>query len=210
MPLITFVGDVHGHVQSLNQIIQRHEKHNPVIQVGDIGIGFNGKDNTTAFASHSNFFFIRGNHDNPEQCRKNPRYLGDFGYNSNFNLFYISGAWSIDQNMRLEGRDWWPEEELSMAQCGEVVDLWLKIKPDYVVTHEGPYAATHSILGLCGGRKINTRTGQLLDQLWEYHKPQLWIFGHWHVSKTQIIKGTEFITLAELEEKTLQIPAKST
>jgi len=35
--------------------------------------------------------------------------------------------------------------------------------------------------------------------LWGIHKPDLWIFGHFHNSWTQTIQGTEFRCLAELE-----------
>ena len=203
---ITFIGDVHGHFKPLQKIIDG--RPGAIVQVGDMGLGFPGYQ---ILFLESRVRFIRGNHDNPEACRKHPNYLGDYGYDPTLNLFFVSGAWSIDQNLRLQGRDWWPDEELSMAQCSEVLTLWDKIKPDYVVTHEGPQEATYRILTKLllpgSGQSIRlTRTGQLLDQMLAYHRPKLWLFGHWHVAFDEEINGTRFVCLPELAPLTLELP----
>ncbi|MGY8690848.1 MAG: hypothetical protein ACKVHP_24310 [Verrucomicrobiales bacterium] len=42
----------------------------------------------------------------PLVCRSNPRYLGEFGFSED-GLFWLSGAWSIDWQLRTEGVSWW-------------------------------------------------------------------------------------------------------
>ena len=202
---ITFVGDVHAKFREFRKLTDPIV--GPVVQVGDMGLGFPGLQ-LSKFAS--NIRFIRGNHDNPETCRSYPNYLGDFGYDATLNIFFVSGAWSIDRNIRVQGRDWWPDEELSMAQCSEVLTLWDKVKPDYVVTHDGPQEVTYRILTKLlmpgSGQTVHpTRTGQLLDQMLAYHRPKVWVFGHWHVSFDEEIKGTRFVCLPELGTLTLGI-----
>jgi len=93
--------------------------------------------------------------------------------------------------------------------------LWNQIKPDYVITHDGPQWATRNVMARDlkhPDRQFNiipTRTGQLLDQMFEYHKPKIWIFGHYHVGMDKEINGTRFICLPELGEITLDIPSIS-
>lgn len=40
-----------------------------------------------------------------------------------------------------------------------------------------------------------TRTGLLMDELLNIHRPSLWVFAHYHVRKTLNFKGTHFIAL---------------
>lgn len=190
---LTIIGDAHGKFKGLNSLLK--DRTNPTIQIGDMGLGFD-KNDPKEFASH--LYFIRGNHDDPEVCCQFPNYLGDFGYNKFLNIFFVSGAWSIDQSFRIPFVSWWPDEELSLPQCSDVLALWDKVKPDYVITHDGPGVATQRILHKLGGVPIPTRMGQLFDQMWSYHKPKMWIFGHYHYRFQEKINGTDFYCVPEL------------
>jgi hypothetical protein len=39
----------------------------------------------------------------------------------------------------------------------------------------------------------------MLEELFNIHKPELWVFGHYHVSRTVEEQGTRFVCLNELE-----------
>lgn len=204
---ITFIADAHGKFTELNHKIERHIQHNRVVQCGDMGLGFKWNDLSRKFPK--NFYFIRGNHDNPETCRTFSNYLGDFGYNKELNLFFIGGAWSIDQNLRKEGVSWWRDEELNWEQCQQCVELYNQIKPDYVISHDCPQEIGDIILNklLIGSMEARhkTKTSQLLSQLFQDHKPKFWIFGHWHLDFDMEILGTRFICQKELGEKTFDL-----
>lgn len=176
-----------------------------MIQVGDLGLGFV----PSAFVrrhvtSRNDLWFIRGNHDSPAECRKNPRYLGDFG--SSGPAFWVSGAWSIDQRMRTEGVSWWKDEELSSSQMREAFDLYCSERPRMMITHDGPL----SIFEVGGEMEIRnyqaSATASLLQAMLESHQPEMWVFGHHHVSREFGVGPTCFRCLAELENWTYKLP----
>lgn len=199
-----FIGDVHGHIKGLEWILD----HDPstagklCFQVGDMGLGFKGVDLRTYPLGR--FKFIRGNHDSPATCRGHANYAGDYGYILGHKLFYLGGAWSIDQKWRTEGVSWWQDEELSTVELNSALSLYLDVRPKYVVTHEAPTWAAYRILTyLTGSKNVefeNTRTSQVLQQMFENHKPVEWIFGHYHVDTSFDIGGCKFTCLNELSK----------
>lgn len=185
------IGDVHGKFNEYLRIIQDEESS---IQLGDFGVGF---PKYRPFNIPEQHRFIRGNHDNPDVCRQHPNYLGEFGYTDK-DIFFVSGAYSIDKDWRIEGVSWWNDEELSYTQGQECIDLYKKIKPKIMVSHDCPESLCSS--QFCEHKEmIKTRTGQFLQMMFEYHSPKLWVFGHYHTSFKKVIGGTEFVCLAELE-----------
>lgn len=92
------IGDVHGKFDRYGEILTGLPCS---IQLGDMGIGF-GLDDLFPKADPTKHRFLRGNHDNPELCRRHPNYLGDFGFE--FGIFFISGAFSVDRHLRTMGR----------------------------------------------------------------------------------------------------------
>jgi hypothetical protein len=180
---VTFQGDVHGEFQRLAHV--RNPKLPLVIQVGDLGLGFPKEIATTVdrFVSKpKNFRFIRGNHDNPSTCRNNPNYLGEFGTYGE--IFFISGAWSIDKEWRMPGLTWWDEEELTFMQQRDCLDLYASVRPRVVVTHECP-AFIHP-------NYAPNSTSRFFDHLWALHKPEIWIFGHHHECIDMHLDRTRF------------------
>lgn len=188
-----FIGDVHGEFDLYHD---RLEGLTGTIQLGDMGIGF-GRDVLYRKLVARRHMFIRGNHDNPEICRQLPQYLGDFGYLEESELFFVSGGYSVDRVYRTEGIDWWPDEELSLSQMPEVVDLYERSRPRIVATHDCPLELYDWIYP--GRACQESPTNLLFDTLLHIHRPKAWVFGHHHKSLRFDISGTRFIGLAPLE-----------
>jgi len=167
------VGDIHGRFKELNAIARKHKKET-IVQIGDFGFGFGGLFELDASLIESNIRFFRGNHDNPALCNAHPGCLGDFGVFEN--LFFVAGADSIDKDMRVEGRSWWRDEELTIQQFNEAIDLYSQAKPETVLTHDCPQSITRDYFGIPEA----SRTRQGLQAMLDIHRPKLWIFGHHH------------------------------
>ena len=199
--MTVLVGDIHGGFETLQKFI--YQAKDTVIQLGDLGIGFKGYKTNLAWHfdmdqpfqipylsnfeyDKRKFVFIRGNHDNPDMCRKHKNYLGEWGVFKK--IFYISGAWSIDRAWRKEGLDWWADEELTMEQSYKALDMYLLTKPEIVISHDCPT----SILKMLHSEIIETRTGQLLQSMFDKHQPKNWYFGHHHKAWQGELFGTKF------------------
>lgn len=114
-------------------------------------------------------------------------------------IFFVRGAWSIDQKWRTEGIDWFKEEELNQRQARAAFEDYKRCKPDFVVTHCVPTEFLPSLrLLYSDGKPIPTQTGSLLQAMFDYHKPKLWVFGHYHQDLIKEYFGTFFICLSEL------------
>ena len=184
------IGDVHGWTANYSRWIQRNlDPSVRTIQLGDMGLGF---ASTKPFKLPECNKFFRGNHDSPEQCRRHPNYLGDYGYLPEDKLFWCAGAWSIDRAYRIEGVSWWPDEELSYDELGKAIDLYSQVKPRFVLSHEAPAKTASTLLyGMLVGNKdpyftakmdcSRSRTSEALQQMLDIHQPEQWIFGHYHV-----------------------------
>ncbi len=208
-----FVGDVHGKYRAYKRLITEVPSS---IQVGDLGVGFfkwpHGDpcanppyDPMVAHGAR----FIRGNHDNPSACLKHSQWIPD-GTTEN-GMMFVGGADSIDKALRIEGYSWWPDEELSFAALNGITDRYLSSKPRVMVTHDAPQEVAEALYDQAAsfGRKSAklepTRTRQALQSMWSGHSPDLWIFGHWHLSFDRVLRGTRFICLAELEHKDIDV-----
>jgi len=189
-----FIGDIHGNFMQYCGIAQQ-VGHS--VQVGDYGAGFSYP---YPEFDENNHRFIRGNHDSPEECRRHPNWINDGRVEETIHsgaIMYVGGARSIDQEWRTEGHNWWPEEELSIAELGRMVDRYIDLKPAVMVTHDCPEAVVHPFFGSLAVSE-DTRTRQAFQSMWEAHKPDLWIFGHWHYAVDQKVLGTRFICLDQL------------
>jgi hypothetical protein len=125
-------------------------------------------------------------------------YLGDWGYLPEQDLFFVSGAFSIDRDWRTPGFDWWTDEQISMDELMEAITEFGMCKPRFVVTHDCPHVLYPM---LCGkGGIIPNHTSAALDMMLGLHKPEKWYFGHHHQTKEIFHPdGTLFRCLAEHE-----------
>lgn len=191
-----YIGDIHGRLESHRRIIKEVSES---IQVGDFGLGF--KPNTAIYVDKylesfkGNHRYIRGNHDNLSVCKESKYWIPD-GYIENDTMF-IGGANSIDKQYRVEHIDWWRDEELSSKELYKLLDLYILNKPKMMVTHDCP----NQIASLLKENiyREETITRQAFDIFFENHKPEIWIFGHWHLSFDKVVDGTRFICLDVLE-----------
>jgi predicted phosphodiesterase len=83
----------------------------------------------------------------------------------------------------------------------DVLELYEKEKPDVVISHDCPDSVKLDIMKHDG--IIKSRTGLLLQMMYEIHSPDLWVFGHHHKSCKSRIHGTNFVCLNELETITI-------
>jgi len=199
------IGDVHGLYYDWKAIVKKHEQ---TIQLGDFGFGFSKRNDDKVreflkmYERNKYHLFLRGNHDDPAVCRSMPNYLGDYGtfeYKGQ-TVFYLGGGDSIDKHMRLPGISWWEDEQLSMTQLQNAIDLYCVKNPDIVLTHEPPESIKQSMSMF--REKFKSRTGQALQGMLEKHPPKLWVFAHMHVSwdETHKTYGTRAVGLDELQE----------
>jgi hypothetical protein len=203
---MTFIGDCHGQFARYLRIINSLPAGEPSVQVGDMGIGFGinlyivgeGFQGAELPELPSQHKFIRGNHDKPEDCRRHPNYLGEFGYIMGKDLFYAGGGYSVDRAYRVEGVDWWRDEQLTSAQMDEAFFLYQQIEPAVMVSHEAPDSLLQAAPWVTGPGKIRSATSTFLDHLWRSWHPTTWIFGHHHKEVDVKLEGTRFIGLPEL------------
>jgi hypothetical protein len=201
-----FLGDTHGKKIDLSKIVDIHPNiHNETIYcVGDCGVGFPN------FIPEipSNVKFIAGNHDNRKLCPTQfpNQYLGDYGYIEELDLFFVSGAWSIDKKYRTEDVDWWSWEELNYAETSDMIQLYSQVKPSNLLTHDFPTSVIPTLFGYEG---IKNHTGSMLDHMFQTWKVKQHIAGHHHFSVQKNILGTQFTCLAELELRYVELYNKN-
>jgi len=195
------------------------------IQVGDMGVGFPARStetfsiaieddqplrdseplfvpsesvkvNAPILSTHHRF--IRGNHDDPEMCHQHPCFLGEFGYLEKQQIYFISGGYSIDYELRTPGVDWWPDEELSEDELREVVGQVRRLEPRIIVSHEGPTVAKEYAVHNFAKIGKASRTEAAMQRILGRHRPEFWIFGHHHVHVDVELAGTRFVGLNEM------------
>lgn len=187
------IGDVHGYHDSYLNLIQGSDSS---VQVGDFGFDYSclgGVDPDL----HK---IVGGNHDNYDVIGDCPNYLGDFGACkiNNIEFFFVRGERSVDANLRIEGRNWWRAEELEMAEAYKAIDAYAAAKPEIVISHGCPAEVIPFFITNPG--KVNpSRTAQMLDAMFQVHRPKLWVFGHHHKSETLTVGDCVFRCLNELE-----------
>lgn len=186
-----FIGDVHAKFTQYTPILEGCQKS---LQIGDFGIGFDTPPTQNMLPNHR---FIRGNHDNPTLCKEHPMWVPDGTMIDD--VFCLGGAYSIDQHQRIPGRDWWHDEELTIDEFYQMMDRYEDLKPSIVATHDCPSSIADRIMkNALHSHEKHSRTRQALDSMLYIHRPDVWIFGHWHVQRDIVIDGTRFICLPEL------------
>jgi len=206
MTTVRLIGDLHGEWDYYKDHLLEGASHS--IQVGDFGMGFNPARDALIKkwqTSNLNHKFIRGNHDHNLSCATSKNFIEDGYYDKKHGAMFIGGAWSIDYFLRKEGSSWWNDEENSQEAFNKFEATYLEVLPRVMITHDAPHGVPEK-LGLLNpqfGGPITTRTGYRLARMFLKHKPQLWVFGHWHKSADQIVDETRFVCLGVSEARDL-------
>lgn len=196
------IGDIHGQFYDYQVAAMGAERS---IQVGDFGIGFHGDywhDKVDYwFKENPQHRFIRGNHDDPDRCKTISGYIDDGLVEDG--VMYVGGAWSIDHAWRTPGINWWENEELSYEELEKMIDIYSQVKPRVMITHDCPARVSYQLFILTGRAMgtdfIPTRTSSAFQAMFEIHEPELWLFGHWHDTKTKDIGNTTFMCLGIMD-----------
>lgn len=203
------IGDIHGKVTPYLDLIADCEES---IQVGDFGMGFLNTYNMGRVADAQRWGdhrFIRGNHDDPALCKDSFGWIEDGHYDPEREMMFVGGAWSIDHEYRKQHDarygtvSWWEDEELPVSELARIHAEYVFRKPKIMITHDAPMQVSKELF-FDGSHQMygphqSTRTAEALQAMFREHQPDLWVFGHWHISKRRVIDGTEFVCLAELE-----------
>ncbi len=186
-----FIGDIHGHFDIYEALTKDVEQS---IQVGDFGIGFD--EGIVVPYLSMNHRFIRGNHDNPAECRKHPNYIED-GHTEIIDgarAMFVGGAKSIDRYKRIEGKEWWPDEEIQdYANWSHIFDIYENFRPDVMVTHDLPQSVAEEVFGFPIYDESETRLSFDFCVKHSFHKPKMWVFGHWHSMRDVIVDGVRYV-----------------
>lgn len=211
------IGDVHGKYNDYYNLVKDARSS---FQIGDFGFHRAWDSLCYSDLDPKMHRVGQGNHD--PHYELNPQikwWTGRYGpvKVDGHNIFWIGGALSIDMAYRVAdwvnseriNKSWWPNEQLSYAEMEDCKKKWKNKKPQIVFSHTAPESIIlHHFNGNKGanimdaygwGSDYTDMTSQFLEHLLGIHKPDLWVFGHFHRSWTQTIKGTEFRCLAELE-----------
>ena len=205
---VRITGDVHGMVAKYADMILDSEVEYS-IQVGDMGFNYSDLE----ILDHKCHKFFGGNHDNYHIYKDCPHALGNYGAKrlGDLEYYFIRGAFSIDKKYRLERErklgviSWWGTEQLSKSQREKAFDSYAKAKPSVMMTHTCP-SSISKLIGSPGCLKafgfdpdtFETGTQNILQKCFDYHKPDVWIFGHFHRTIDFHYRGTRFICLGEL------------
>lgn len=225
---VALIGDVHGKVDKYLSIVSSLTV--PSLQVGDMGLGdvFFAPPKGADLPLLVGHRFIRGNHDSPQLCRAHPNYQGDFGIDDDTGIFWVSGAFSVDRQRRLASASWWPDEELCDQQWMRLLADYERLKPEFVVSHECPASVNQQMLDsiapqsgdsysfeavgsnvaayIAEKRKCaQSPTSTKMDSMLRIHRPQRWVFGHYHMSWEANFEGTQFFCLAELQMREFEL-----
>ena len=193
------IGDVHGRIADYQKLAAGAGES---IQIGDMGLGFR----SVSLPPSPTHKFFRGNHDSPQVCRDHPNYMGDWGYDAALGIFWFGGADSIDKHLRRVGVSWWRDEELSLGEFQDALDLYERVKPNVVLSHDGPQAFIEAGFGI----RDRSRTRQALQAAYELWQPRVWIHGHHHVRREfESPEETLFVCLGELDHLDIDLPLRA-
>lgn len=202
---IRLLGDIHGKQCQYINLVKGREYS---IQLGDFGFNYDSLKSVDS-DKHKVLF---GNHDvvytydDGSLIKPCEHILDNFGIiskkpNSNIpDTFYVRGGISIDKAYRKEGVDWFKDEQLTYTQMCKAIDLYEKVKPEIVLSHECPasmipYVANPNFAHL---NLKPSMTASMLETMYQIHQPKFWFTGHFHIDKTYKPEQTRFFCLNEL------------
>lgn len=217
--LIGVMGDLHGDLGHARIALQTLADRGAraIIQLGDWGVVWPGQNWQIDLHKLSRFlarneqtmFFVEGNHDWHPKLREFPvstdglRWITHNiahlprGYRSSvgkhFTLAALGGGNSPDRGFRTEGRDWWPDEQITEADIRH-----LGTEPvDILVAHEAPLMADDNDLirdwegGISRSDVVYADASRVMIRRAVMRtRPQLTLGGHYHRYLTRSLAET--------------------
>jgi predicted phosphodiesterase len=194
--MIALIGDVHGKLLKLEEIIRKYNAKGTDTICTEIGFIKEHKyfaDFLHRPEGTTINWVLFGNHDYIPWYKEEYS-CGNWSYDMNHDLFTIRGAKSIDIHHRTEGQSWWSDEEVSYKEALDIYDSYCTFKPSVVFSHDLPQSIKEELYGY----KEKNITNQLLQACLDFHAPDVWVHGHYHDSHHTVIDKTLFVGLNEL------------
>lgn len=207
--LTLYVGDIHGDFQALRAVVDavlgRLASVERVIQVGDFGFWPRHDPDFGLLSISVPLLFIDGNHeDHPslQSARLDapgrvladcPALLIPRGYVAD-GVVFMGGGTSIDRSSRLEGEDWFREENLIEAEVARAIGRVRESPVKVMVAHETTAGAFHCIRRLDWAPVDRNR--DLLEELFLAARPLVYVHGHYHFFREYEYLGCRFFSLA--------------
>ena len=226
--MIVFSGDIHGKLETLVwSVVERYKiTCASIIVLGDFGVGFGRPHSMDDLYEKVRrrlekyditIYTIRGNHDDPSWFDGNHNYdrlifLEDYKVLTieGAKILPIGGAISIDRDYRIKmnskeervgskKRYYWEGEDVTKV---DIKSLPKSI--DIVISHEAPSAFFIPCKDDNIHRDIKKdilESREYLSKVLNKLNPSTWLFGHYHITKSDICGITMWTCLGELELK---------
>jgi hypothetical protein len=199
---VTFLGDVHGRWADMYARMGENLETEQFVQVGDFG-HLPGLGSYIPQGCPTPLDFIDGNHEDHFDLAERV-IKGDLEMAPNINYIprgtqkvygstkvnFCGGAESVDRDVRITGRDWFPTEIPSYEEMSRFMGL---PDADVWVTHNAPKFIIEPI----SHYKVKDPTNKMFEFAWQEtgHKPEIWFFGHYHKHIDETVEGTRFVCL---------------
>lgn len=215
--MIVTIGDIHGLFSRLNDLLKQIDPKSDdiIIYLGDIGLFNRRKDWQKRLKKvlkkyDCTHYLIRGNHDNPSVFYKddtmpNVKFINTPVVIPELKGIMIPGGVSIDQQYRIEGRDWWSNEEINERMVDAAIEA-NTVPIETIFSHVGPvpynapsppsYVYRDPIALNCMENEKKV-IGRILDKI----QPKNWYYGHYHLSSITSINNTNCYCINELEAR---------
>lgn len=226
--MIYVTGDTHGKldIDKISKLLfplgEKLTKSDYLIITGDVGLFYLDSEYIKDYENKKyTTLMVEGNHENYDLIKQLPEVdmFGDKVKKVN-NSFYIlqrghiytidnktfftfGGARSIDRYRRIEGLDWFPEEEASYAEIDLALTNLSKIdnKVDYIISHDCSSSALDDMAFVFKYKADYSSQNKFFEEIKNTVDFKMWYFGHYH--KDFIIKGGKerclFNEIIELE-----------
>lgn len=211
-----FLGDTHNDLLFVKAAARQARQHDAeIVQLGDWGFLWPGAKKLNELSTllvrlGVVMRFCDGNHDDHPRLQKLRGPLRRDGVTIAPNVVYqprgsiyedadgtrflfLGGAPSIDQSMRVEGKSWWPEEDITDAEF----DFAMSAQGPFhvLVTHDAPaFPPGFSAKGALRYQYRQDRSMECIDALLSHHRPTRHFHGHWHFRYGRMHKSGTIIT----------------